>query len=437
MQGRIMVDVEPRALGRQEFLNELVAVTRERDESRFLYLMLEEDGGIGVQWEQPGSDHLRRYRVSAGSGPDCPHCVVQEAVTHLAPVLPLDLLREARSRAHYEQVLRTGVRPCPAFARQVIDRSVTWLADCQGLPGDPHSGADCADHARPAPHGDPLDPPEPFPPAVLEICPADEVRRRLHVARDWRDAAQQVADGLREADATWQFLRTSWMLGLPVPGQEAFVLPVGGEAHTGDRPVGELIAAALRAGAGNDLSVYEEQGCLVPDPRPGSNRMARFRGGLDIATGRPVRTIQLPANRPLSRQGRGVLLLYQARFAMVHRAVQRAPHPADLGVQAQIYWESEAALHIFEFSLLRGLGGDAYTAAVEVFRRALQKEGDLLTQPQRVLGRRERKAFAQVFGAVDDEELHLWASAAYRNAIQLTLRDQVAFAEHLRRQAAG
>jgi hypothetical protein len=165
--------------------------------------------------------------------------------------------------------------------------------------------------------------------------------------------------------------------------------------------------------------------------------MARFQGGFDIVTGRPVRTIQLPENRPFSRRGRGVLLLYQARFAMVHPAIGRAPHPTDLSAQARIYWENEAALHIFEFSLLRGLGGDAYVAVVEAFRRALRKEGDLLTRPERVLGRRERHAFAQAFGPVDDGELHLWGSVAYRNAIQLTLGDQAAFAEHLRRQAAG
>jgi hypothetical protein len=428
-----MADAEPRVLSRREFFDEVVAVTRELDESRFLYLMLEEGGGIGVQWERPGSDHLRRYRVSEGSSPACPHCVIEQAVTHLAPVLPLDLLRVARTRAHYEEVLRTGMRPCPAFARQAIDQSVTWLADCHGLPGDPHSAADCAEHGGPAPHGDPLDPPEPFSSAVLEICPADEVRRRLHVARDWRDAAQHVADGLREADATWQFLRTSWRLGLHVSGREALVMPVGGEADTGGRPARDLIAAALRDSGRQ--RVYAEHGCLIPDHAPGSKRMPRFQGGWDIANGHPVRTIELPANRPLSRRGRGVLLLYQARFAMVNRAVKLMPDPADLSVQAQIYWEGEAALHVFEFSLLRGLGGDAYTAAVEAFRRALHKEGDLLARPNRILRRRERKALAQVFGEIDEEELDLWASVAYRNAIQLDLRDQTLFAEHLRNQA--
>lgn len=430
-----MVDVEPRVLSRQEFFDEVVAVTRELDESRFLYLKLEAGGGIGAQWEQPRSDHLRRYRVSEGSRPACPHCVIKEAVIHLAAVLPLDLLRQMRTQGHYEEVLRTGMRPCPAFARQAMDRSVTWLADCHALPGDPHSDADCAEHSRPAPHGDPLDPPEPFSSAVLEICPADEVRRRLQVARDWRDAAQHVADGLREADATWQFLRTSWMLGLPVPGREVLVMPVGGEADTGGRSVHDLIAAALRAD--DRRPVYEEHGCLIPDQRPGSgtSRMPRFQGGWDIANDHPVRTLQLPANRPLSRRGRGVLLLYQARFAMVKRAVEPMPDPTDLSVQAQTYWESEAALHVFEFSLLRGLGGDAYTAAVEAFLRALRKEGDLLARPNQVLRRRERTALAQVFGEIDEEELHLWASVAYRNAIQLTLRDQASFAEHLRRQA--
>ena len=97
---------------------------------------------------------------------------------------------------------------------------------------------------------------------------------------------------------------------------------------------------------------------------------------------------------------------------------------------------SEAALHIFEFGLLEEIGGAAYLSAVAAYLQALRKEGDLLAQPQKVLGRRERQTLAGVFGDVDDEELHLWGSVAYRNAIMLALGSQSAFAEHLRVQAS-
>lgn len=97
------------------------------------------------------------------------------------------------------------------------------------------------------------------------------------------------------------------------------------------------------------------------------------------------------------------------------------------------YWQSEAALHIFEFGLLRALSG-GYEAAVDAFLATLRRTGDLLDRPDRVLNRRQRKALAEPFGRIDDFELHLWASVAYRNATYRALGSQEAFAEHLRSQ---
>ncbi|MBX7268130.1 hypothetical protein KIF24_20205 [Micromonospora sp. Llam7] len=418
-------------VSKRRFVDEVVAATRERGATTHLYLMLREGGGVGVQWEQPGVDQLREYRLAEPDGSGCPHCAILDAVLALSPVLPLDTLRTARSRVQYETILRAGMLPSPAFARQAASRDVTWLADCHGAPGNPHTEADCAEHAALGPPvaTDPLDvgPTAVLPRALLEIADATDVRERLRLARDWRETAAEVARRSRTAETTWGFLRNSGRLGVPAPGVPGMVYALEPGAAADDRRIAELSAAAVRSLSGQQSPTYDaERVCLVPDPVPGGVRMPSYAGAVEVAAGRPVRTLRLPSSRrPLSRLGRGVLLLFEARYAMLVRHVQR---PRD--------WESEAALHMFEFGMLEELGGDGYVSAVAAHLAALRKEGDLLARPDKILGRRQRKALAGVFGKIDDEELHLWGSVAYRNAIMLGLGGQAAFAEHLRRQAS-
>ncbi|MFI7550936.1 hypothetical protein ACIBQ2_14420 [Micromonospora sediminimaris] len=417
-------------ISRRRFLDEMVAVTRDRQATTHLYLMLREGGGIGVQWEQPGLDHLREFRVVDPDGPVCPHCTIIETVLTLAPVLPLDMLRTARARVQYERILRAGMLPAPAFARQSVSREVTWLGDCHGATGDPHTDADCAEHAAIGPSivTDPLhvDPVAPLPRALLEMTDATDVRDRLRLARDWRDTAAEVARRSRWAATTWGFLRSSAVLGVPTASRPGMVYALDPDAATDDRPFTEVAATAMRSLSGRDDLVYANRVCLVPDPVPGGERMPSFAGAVDVAAGQPVRTLRLPSSRrPLSRLGRGILLLFEARHVMLIRHVQRTPD-----------WESEAALHLFEFGMLEELGGPAYTSAVAAYLDALRREGELLARPHKVLDRRARKALAGIFGGLDDEELHLWGSVAYRNAIMVMLGSQSAFAEHLRRQAS-
>jgi hypothetical protein len=415
------------AVSKRQFIDELVAITRERDATTHLYVMLREGGGIGVQWEEPGVDHLREYRVVESDGAPCPHCAIIEAVVGVSAVLPLDLMRMARSRVQYETVLRTGMLPAAAFARQSRSRAITWLADCHGTPGNPHTGADCAEHAAPAASAvtDPLDidlAGATLPRALREISSIADAGQRLRLARDWRDTAAEVARRSRWAETTWGFLQSSCVLGVPAPGVPGVLYALDPSAAAADLPFAELYAAAVRSLTGERNLMYAERVCLVPDPVPGGERMPSYAGGVDVAAGRPVRTLKLPSShRSLSRLGRGVLLLFEARHAMLVRHVQRPPD-----------WESEAALHVFEFGMLEEIGGSAYTAAVTAYLQALRKEGDLLARPQKVLSRRERGPLAGVFGDIDDEELHLWGSVAYRNAIMLTLGSQSAFAEYLR-----
>ncbi|MDG4765634.1 hypothetical protein O7632_16230 [Solwaraspora sp. WMMD406] len=428
-----MSDDEVRTVTTREFVDELVMVTRQRDASTYLYLNLEAGGRIWVQWEQPGVDHPRRYRVVDPTGPACPHCTILEGVARLAPVLPLDGLRLGRSRPQYEAVLATGRLPSMAFGRRAWDPSASWAGDCHAAVGDPHTPADCAAHRRPsdtADVGDPLTMVDPLPLAVQQRYPdpdtaVRDVAARLSVARDWRDAADEVAGRRAETEATRAFLARC-PLALPLSDAMVFALRPGEPASTST--LLDLLAAAGRkqSGAGLDEYRYHRFACLMPEPTTG--RLPTFRGAFDVSSGEPVRTLRLPTgSAPLSRRGRGILLLFEARHTMnVH--IVPGPDAASPG-----YWQSEAALHVFEFGLLSALGG-GYEAAVDAFLATLRRTGDLLDRPERVLNRRQRKALAEPFGDIDDFELHLWALVAYRNAIYLALGSQEAFAEHLRLQ---
>ncbi|MEH1164226.1 hypothetical protein V6V47_02425 [Micromonospora sp. CPCC 205539] len=423
-----------RMVAEREFLDELTSVTRERGATEFLYLMAQDDGVIGVQWEQPGVDHLRRYRVQGSDGRSCPHCAILAGVLALAPLLPLDVLRTMRTRPQYETVLRTGRLPHLAFARPAGQPGASWLGDCHAVPGEPHTDADCATHAVPAPSGDLLVlRPGALPRAAREMYPHDaaataDLQQRLRIARDWRADAQAVASGVREAEATWAFLRNSCVLGVPVPNANGLVLTVAPDAAPDDRPLTELHTTMVDALATGGRLAYQPRACLVSEP--GAQRMPSYAGAVDLTSAAPVRTLRLPTpRRPLSTTGRGVLLLYEARHAM-------GRHHVGAPQRDSAYWASEAALHVFEFTLLERVAGRHYQDAVAAYLQALRREGGLLARPQKVLDRRRRKALSLAFGGLDDEELHLWASVAYRNAILELLGDLGAFAAHLRAQAS-
>ncbi|WFE27963.1 hypothetical protein O7623_01790 [Solwaraspora sp. WMMD791] len=428
-----MADGEARTVTTAEFLDELVAVTRQRDASTHLYLNLEVGGRIWVQWEQPGVDHPRRYQVVDDAGPACPHCTIIDAVARLAPVLPLDALRLARSKPQYEAVLATGRLPSLAFGRRSWDPTASWAGDCHAAAGDPHTPADCVVHCRPsdtADVGDPLTMADPLPLAVQQQYPDPEtavrdVAARLAVARDWRDAAEEVAGGRAETEGTRAFLARC-PLALPV--SDAIVLALRPGEPASSSTLLDLLGAAGGKLGGASLAGqrYHRFACLVPEPTTG--RFPTSGGSFDVAYGEPIRTLRLPTgSAPLSRRGRGILLLFEARHTMNVHAVPVGPG------KPPGYWQSEAALHVFEFGLLSALGG-GYETAVNVFLAKLRRTGDLLDRPERVLNRRQRKALAEPFGNIDDFELHLWASVAYRNATYLALGSQEAFAEHLRSQ---
>lgn len=426
-----MTAEQVRTVSTAEFETELAAVTRARPRTTHLYLSLEPGGRIWTQWEEPGLDHPRRYQVVARTGPVCPHCVIVTAVRSLTSVLPVDALRTARAGDLYEAVLRSRRLPSLALARPGWGAGPSWLVDCHSAPGNPHTPADCdihRDHGL-APDGliagiGPLPRPlvghYPNPAAA-----ADDVLTRMTVAQDWRKAAEDIGGSHPPAAGALRFLRERCILGIPFPSIPGSVYGLRPGAPDDERSVQQTVEAVIARFA-RPVAHYQETACLVPIAE--EPRLPSFAGAVDVSTAEPTRTLRLPMNaHPLSRLGRGVVLLFEARHLECTHAVSDARLP-------RRDWEAEADLHVFEFDLLARFGG--YRAAVTAFRDRLLVQGDLLERPDRVLSRRQRRALAEPFGSVDDNELDLWTSVAYRNAIYLCLSCNVsAFATHLQHQA--
>jgi hypothetical protein len=403
-----------RTLTKSAFFDDLVSVTRHRPATRYLYLMLEENGGIAVQWEQPNGDHRVQYRVTDA----CPHCIVIEAASHLAPILPLDLIRAARARVHYETVLATGSLPHLAFARQSEDPGVTWLGDSHAEKGNPHSAADCADHRS----AEPVDAdPGWLTEVLLQFYPSmvaaeEDIDDRLLILKRFVDGAEEVAGDRAEFAAAIAFLRKHATLGLPVPDSDGAVIAVRKSATS------PRTSAIMRMAPGVP---YQDGLCLVPDPEL-EPRLPFYMGSMDLTGAAPMRTIRLPVKNKdrLSHLGAGIMLLYQTRYAMnVHRV------PGE--VRPPNHWANVAALHVFEFDMLRVAVGKAYESAVLSFSEALGREGDLLDQPGKVLSHRHRKELASALGDAQRWEVHLWSIVAYRNAIMNFLGGPLEFATFL------
>ena len=157
MFGRKRRGADLRTVTQQQFVSEVTTGIRSQRNLTHLYLMLEEGGSIGVQWETPSGDQLRRFHVVERDRPGCPHCAVLAGIEALRYELPLDGLRAARARDQYLLLLRMGRLPCPAFATEPdrasalgriipVRPSSGWLADTHSAEGNPHSDADCARH---------------------------------------------------------------------------------------------------------------------------------------------------------------------------------------------------------------------------------------------------------------------------------------------------
>src|SRR5262249_48530847 len=118
----------------------------------YVYLMLADDGVIGVKWEGRNRELLHRYRVTRSGEDGCPHCAILAGIRALTPLLPLSGLRAARTRDQYLLLLDMGKLPCPAFGRDtsgsfgIAALSPGWAADCHMAEGNPHTAADCPQH---------------------------------------------------------------------------------------------------------------------------------------------------------------------------------------------------------------------------------------------------------------------------------------------------
>jgi hypothetical protein len=153
---------DTRVVSRDKFIKDLVDETKSQRRAAYLYLMLEENGRVAIQWEGPAAETLRhlRYRIGGTGDERCPHCAILAGIEALAPVLPLTSLRAARTRDGYLLLISMNMLPCAAFQRDAMPQdffggsfgrgrmTAGWAADCHMGQGDPHTEADCPRHRR-------------------------------------------------------------------------------------------------------------------------------------------------------------------------------------------------------------------------------------------------------------------------------------------------
>jgi hypothetical protein len=240
-----------------------------------------------------------------------------------------------------------------------------------------------------------------------------EVRKRLKIAQRYLTGAEEVAGDSPET----AFLRAHARPGLAIPDSEEAVVPL--------RP-SESWPEPFEPGSIEPGMPYQDELCLVPNAGLERN-LPYYVGAWDVVQRRPMRTIHLPMDNPkrLSRLGGGVVLLYQTRHAM---GIPQVPSP----VRQEPYWQREAALHVFEFGLLRTVAGRAYEDAVSSFEAALAREDDMLEFPGQVLSRPQLAALSAAFAHAQDWEAHVWGAVAHRNALLNVLGGEQAYAGYLR-----
>jgi hypothetical protein len=267
---------------------------------------------------------------------------------------------------------------------------------------------------------------------------AADFANRKEIALRWRAAAQSLAarTGVPAAVETARHLETDAWLGLPVniPLAGPFVLRGGpeGDHSPSMEEFRQWVSDTL---AKRDLR-YQQGLCLVPfvdmdrplmnitkSLRPLANNPGAscYVGGMDMSSGRPLQGIFLPelsGVRPLSEVGRAISLLYQARYAM------RRLSPEEPSRQSTLYWEHEADLTRLQADLMAAVAPEAYRTVLHTYLDPLRREGELLAHPERLMGRRTRRALSEIFGDISRDEAHLWGTHAYLDAIRTYLGDE-------------
>jgi hypothetical protein len=218
---------------------------------------------------------------------------------------------------------------------------------------------------------------------------------RIEAINQWFEPAIKIAQetGIPQALKIADFLQSNTALGIVMPDEKTAYLFDGQP----ELPLDQYIY--LTPVLEQDIDRLPDEDSRQPFANGRASVAARFHEGSN--------NIYLP-NSTLSRQGKGVVLLHEAKHAIneVEKLYDRQ--------NPDSHWIEEAEVYIFEFDVLRVLGGDAYSKLIDD-EMALEPLND--EEKYKIQDEKAAELWKVMFGKdINLNEIHLWNWIAQLNA---------------------
>lgn len=218
---------------------------------------------------------------------------------------------------------------------------------------------------------------------------------RIEAINQWFEPAIKIAQetGIPQALRISDFLQTNTALGIVMPDEKTVYLFSGQPEFSLDQ------YAYLTPVLEQDVDRLSDEDSRQPFAKGSASVAARFNEGSN--------NIYLP-NSKLSRQGKGVILLHEAQHAI--NEIEKRYDRQD----PNSHWIEEAEVYIFEFDVLKALGGDAYSKLIDD-EMALEPMND--NEKYKTQDEKAAELWKVMFGEdIDDSEISLWNWIAQLNA---------------------
>ncbi len=218
---------------------------------------------------------------------------------------------------------------------------------------------------------------------------------RIEAVNQWFEPAIKIAQetGIPQVLKVADFLQSNTALGIVMPGEKTVYLFSGQP----ELPLDQY--AYLTPVLEQDSDRLPDEDSRQPFTKGRASVAARFHEGSN--------NIYLP-NSTLSRKGKGVILLHEAKHAV--NEIEKLYNRQD----PESHWIEEAEVYIFEFDILKALGGDAYSKLIDD-EMALEPLND--EEKYKAQDVKAAELWKAMFGEdISDGEIHLWNWIAQLNA---------------------
>lgn len=218
---------------------------------------------------------------------------------------------------------------------------------------------------------------------------------RIEAINQWFEPAIKIAQeiGIQQALKVADFLQSNTALGIVMPNEKTAYLFSGKP----ELPLDQY--AYLTPVLEQDRSRLPDDDSRQPFATGKASVAARFNEGSN--------NIYLPMST-LSRQGKGVVLLHEAQHAI--NEIEKRYDRQD----PDSHWIEEAEVYIFEFEVLRTLGGEAYS---KLINDEMALEGSTDEAANKAQDEKAGLLWQLMFGEdITDKEKHIWNWISQLNA---------------------